>query len=87
MSSGTTEWKATRRGTADQAECHDVGRNAAGSVFPDVPAQVRTWAFEGYSAEEVLGVRYGTDGFGVFIADTVPPEERKTIYADLSGQQ
>ena len=86
-SSGTTGWKDTRHGTADQAECHDLGKNAAGSVFPEVPAQVRTWTFEDYSPEEVLGVRYGTDGFGVFIADTVPPEERKTIHADLSGQQ
>ena len=58
-----------------------------GSAFPDDPAQVGIWTFEGYSSVEVLGVRYGTDGFVVFVADTVQPDERDRIDADLAGEQ
>ncbi|MCI4685092.1 DUF6281 family protein [Rhodoblastus acidophilus] len=82
---GTTTREGSRHLRADQAECHDTGCNAVGSVFPDVPTQVRTWTFKGYSPDEVLGVRFGNDGFGVFIADTLEPATRRRIYADLSG--
>jgi hypothetical protein len=84
---GTTSRDATRHVEADEAQCHDVGPNADGSVFADNPEQVRTWTFEGYSPNDVLGVRYGNNGFGVFIAETVQPDERERIYAELSGAE
>ena len=81
---GTTNRQAMRHVAADEAQCHDVGPNADGSVFADNPDQVRTWTFESYSPADVLGVKYDKDGFGVFIADNVPVDERERIYADLS---
>lgn len=84
---GTTSREATRHVDADEAQCHDVGPNADGSVFADNPEQVRTWTFEGYSPDEVLGVKYGKDAFGVFIADNVPLDERERIYSELSGAE
>ncbi|MBC9732419.1 DUF6281 family protein [Nocardioides marmotae] len=85
-SHGSTSRDATRHGRADEAQCHDIGPDAGGSVFADDPEQVRTWTFEGYSPDEVLGVKYGTNGFGVFVADTVQPDQRERIYAELSGE-
>ena len=61
ISHSHTQWAATRYGTADQAKCHDVGEDAAGSVFPEHPRQVTTWTFEGYPPERVLGVRFDAD--------------------------
>lgn len=78
---------ARRHVTADQTNCDDVGRDSAGSVFPEEPAQVRTWAFESYSPAQVLGVPYGKNSFGVFIADTVGDDAQRRIYADLSKGQ
>lgn len=84
---GQTERPANSHAKADQAECDDAGESPNGSVFPDDPVQVRTWTFEGYPPEMVLGIRYDTNALGVFIADTVPVEERERIYEDLSGAQ
>ena len=81
---GTTSREATRYVEADEAQCHDVGTDDRGSVFADIPAQVRTWTFKGYSPKEVLGVQYDKHELGVFIADTVAPEERDSIYANLA---
>lgn len=84
---GTTYREATRHVDADEAQCHDVGPTAPGSVFADNPEQVRTWTFDGYSPDDVLGVKNGNDGFGVFIADNVPVDERERIHAELSGAE
>ena len=81
---GYTKSEATRHGVADQAECHDFGHDAAGSVFPDDPQQVPTWTFDGYSPDEVLGVRFGNGGFAVFVVDSLPPEERDRMLEALS---
>lgn len=62
-------------------------KGAAGSVFPDDPDTVTAWTFDGYPATEVLGIRYGKNSFGVFVADTVPAEERDRIYADLTKRR
>ena len=83
-SNGYTQRGATRHGAADQAECHDVGVDAPGSVFPADPQQVRTWTFDGYSPDKVLGVRFGEDGFAVFVADSVRDHERNRIFEALS---
>lgn len=80
---GYTERRASRHSVADRAECHDAGEDAAGSVFPEEPEQVTTWTFSRYQPEKVLGVRVDSDTFGVFVADSVPDAERKSIYRDL----
>lgn len=82
-SHGYTERTATRHSVADQADCEDVGEDAAGSVFPEHPQQVTTWSFRGYPPEEVVGVRSGKKSFAVFVADSVPDAERERIYRDL----
>src|SRR5690349_15313842 len=56
-SDGYSGLEAREHATAERAECHDVGPDAKGSVFPDVPDRVATWAFEGHPTDEVLGVR------------------------------
>lgn len=84
---GTSSREADRHVEADEADCEDTGRDARGSVFPDNPRRVRTWVFEGYPPEKVLGVQYGKNSFGVFVADTVASDEQERIYADLSGDK
>ena len=81
---GSAQRDATAHGTADQAECDDTGQNPAGSVFPDDPQQVETWRFAGYPPAEVLGVRSGGDGFEVYVADSLPDDERDRILEELS---
>lgn len=82
-SHGYTERKASRHSVADQADCEDVGEDAAGSVFPEHPQQVTTWSFRGYPPEEVLGVRSDKNSLAVFVADSVPDAERERIYREL----
>ncbi len=84
-SHGVTERQPRRHASAERAECEDVGKDAAGSVFPDDPTRVATWAFDGYPPAAVLGVRYGNGSFGVFIADSLSVEERERIHEDLVG--
>jgi hypothetical protein len=87
-SHGYTDAPGTKLGTADWAECWDVGspgREPLGSVFPEDPRQVTTWSFEGYSSDQVLGVRNGNNPpFAVFVADSVPRAERERIFRELS---
>ncbi|RYU14349.1 DUF6281 family protein [Nocardioides iriomotensis] len=78
-----TDQGATKFGTADEADCHDVGREAPGSVFPNDPRQVAVWTFGGYTSEQVLGVRFGPDSFMVFIADSVPRDQAEHISRTL----
>lgn len=79
---GHTDSAASEFGVADQAECHDNGRDAPGSVFPDDPRQVTVWSFRGYATKDVVGVRF-RDSFAVFVADDVPQLESDWIYAEL----
>jgi hypothetical protein len=83
-SHGHTEREASKHSVADRAECHDVGENAAGSVFPEQPEQVTTWSFRGYPPEKVVGVRFDADSFAVFVADSVPDAERANIFHELA---
>lgn len=85
-SHGYSDHDATRYGAVDTAECHDVGRNAPGSVFLEDPRQVTAWTFEAYPPEQVLGVRFEDDTFAVFVADSVPRDERDRIYRDLRAR-
>lgn len=82
-SSGYTDRDATRFGEADEAECHDLGGDAPGSVFPDDPKQVTTWSFAGYPTDKVLGVRFDEDSFAVYVADTLPRAESGRIFREL----
>jgi hypothetical protein len=85
-SHGYTERGATEHSSAEEAVCEDVGPDAAGSVFPAAPSLVTTWTFKGFPAAKVLGVRSGdTSTFAVFVADSVPAQERDRIYQHLAG--
>lgn len=84
---GHAESSATKFSSAEEADCDDVGADPAGSVFPESPRTVTTWRFANYSPERVLGVRSSSaDPFAVFVADSVPDEERDRIYEDLSSE-
>jgi hypothetical protein len=83
---GHTRRSALRYSSADEADCEDVGEDADGSVFPEHPRQVTTWAFSGFSPVKVLGVRIDQESFVVFVADSVPPEERDRIYRNLAEE-
>jgi hypothetical protein len=83
-SHGHTDRGATKHSFAEAAECHDVGEDAAGSVFPTHPRQVITWSFRGYPPEEVVGVRVDQDSFAVFVADSVRLAERERIWRELA---
>lgn len=80
---GYTERNASKHSVAERADCHDVGKGPAGSVFPENPQQVATWSFRGYPPEEVVGVRFDKDMFAVFVADSVPDAARERIYRGL----
>ena len=80
---GHSEHPATKRGTADRAGCHDLGRDAQGSVFTDDPAQVGVWTFRGYAIEKVLGVRGAGGSFEVFVAESLSREEAERILRRL----
>ena len=82
-SHGMTDRRASEYSTAEEADCQDVGQDAAGSVSPEQPHHVTTWEFPGYSPATVLSVRYGEDSFGVFLAESLGPDERERVYADL----
>ncbi len=83
---GRIQHSAILYSSADEADCEDVGENADGSVFPEHPRQVRTWAFSGFPPEKVLGVRANRDSFAVLFADTMSPEQRDQIYQDLAEE-
>lgn len=80
---GYTERNARKHASAERTDCHDVGKDAAGSVFPEEPQHVTTWSFRGYSPEEVVGVRFDKDTFAVFVADSAPDAARERIYREL----
>ncbi|MGA8257943.1 MAG: DUF6281 family protein [Nocardioides sp.] len=80
---GSTERGGVRHSVADQADCDDVGPDAAGSVFSERSKQVTTWSFRGYPPVEVVGVRSDQDSFAVFVADSVPDAERDRIFEEL----
>jgi hypothetical protein len=67
-SNGYTGHRATRYAAADRAQRDDMGADPRGSVFPDHPQQVTTWAFRGYPPDKVLAVRVGKGSFAVFVA-------------------
>lgn len=82
-SHGSTQRRASRHSSAEAAECHDVGKDPAGSFFPEDPRQVATWTFPGYAPEKVLGVRYDKRSFGIFVADTVSNARAERILRQL----
>lgn len=84
---GHTDHEATELGTADQAECHDMGPSPEGSVFEDDPSQVDIWAFDRYPTEEVVGVEVARGTFAVFVAEGVPSARSGEILQQLTAER
>ena len=80
---GYTERAATRHTAADEADCQDVGKDAAGLGFPDHRRQVATWTFKGFPPEKVVGVRFDRGSYTVFVAESVPHREGDRILRAL----
>ena len=83
-SPGYTDRPATPLGTAEEARCHDTGQDARGSVFTDASPTVATFAFPGYPAAEVLGVRSRDGEYAVYVAVSAGIAESERIYAELT---
>ena len=79
-----TERVGTELGVAEKAECHDVGEDAEGSVFGDDPPEVKVWSFEGFSPDEIVGVRFDDQQFEVYLADSLAPADIERISEELS---
>ena len=85
-----TGWSVTKRdaqplGDAERASCDDTSREASGSYFADSPESVPVWSFEGYSPDEVLGVRFDKESYTIFIAESLPDGDRDSLLAELGG--
>ena len=80
---GFTREPATEHRPAEVAACHDVGPDPEGSVFTDDGATVTSWRFDGYSADEVLGVRQDRHRYVVLVATSVSDTDRDRIMAAL----
>ena len=82
---GFTNLAATRFADVELADCHDLGRGAPGSVFPEDAHHVSGWSFPGYSTDDVLGVPFDEDSFAVYVSDAVPPAESERLFTELAG--
>lgn len=83
-------WSATdaevrRLGEAERASCDDTSEDAKGSYFGDDAERVTVWSFEGYPSDEVLGVRLDETSYTIFVADSLPDDERDRLVAELSA--
>jgi hypothetical protein len=83
---GQSDRKPVPFATADRADCHDVGRNAPGSVFADSPQQVEAWRFDGYSPREVLAVPVDNNSYEVFFAESVSDDAIHRVLAELADR-
>lgn len=79
---GSSNHLAWKHAVADAAECHDVGADAEGSVFPDDARTVTVSPFGAYPPREVLGVPVDENTYTV--ADSLSPEERNRILEEPS---
>lgn len=84
---GHTDHEATEVGTAEQAECHDMGPSPEGSVFGNDPSQVVVFAFDGYPTDEVVGVEFARGSFAVFVAERVPSDRSDEILQQLTAER
>ncbi len=83
VEAGFTKHPATASGQAERAECHDVGRDAPGPVFPADAKHVHVVAFESHARSDVLGVREDRR-IRVFVAEGVAAEP---VMNALSGDR
>ena len=83
---GVTKHPATATGQAERAECHDVGPNAPGTVFPGDGEKVKVVTFEEYEASQVLGVREGNTT-RVFVAEGVASQPVMKALEGDAGQR
>lgn len=81
-----TQRAASRHGTAERADCHDVGEDAPGNVFPEDPQTVVVFAFEGYSPDRVLGIRAGGGLFEVMVARSLSRDEVERVTQELTAE-
>lgn len=70
-------------GEGDLSDCDDMGEDAQGAFFPSEPEQVTVVALEGYEPAEVLGVRDDVGTVTIYVAESVPDEQRDTILEEL----
>ena len=80
---GFTDRSASEFAVAVEADCHDVGADAEGSVFSEDPKQVTVWSFQGYAPEKVVGVHFDKDSLAVFV-ESVPRADVDRIVNELS---
>lgn len=85
-----TGWSATtadaqRLGDAERASCDDNGSDAKGAYFADEPERVTVWSFDGYSPDEVLGIRLDKNSYTVFIAVSLADGDRDSLVRELRG--
>ena len=81
---GSTDRSGSEHGTALEAVCEDVGKDARGSVFTDDSQLVTTYRVAGYPATQVLGIERGQlDGYEVFVAESVSSGDRDRILREL----
>ncbi|HEX6338261.1 MAG TPA: DUF6281 family protein [Jiangellaceae bacterium] len=82
-----TDRVGTELGTAESAECHDVGEDAAGSVFSADSPQVDVWSVDSYSPDDVLAVPFDDDSFQVFFSESLSAEDVERIAEDLADDR
>jgi hypothetical protein len=82
IAGGFTARPVERLGEADLASCADVGPDARGAYFADVPPRIPVWAFLGYDPAEVLGVQE-SGGVRVLLADDLTADVRDDLIAEL----
>ena len=81
---GFTEIPAAKHGEAEVASCDDNGEDASGAYFPDDASRVTTWEFEGFSPDDVLGVRFEEGTLSVYVSDSVSLDERERLIKELA---
>ena len=83
-----TGWSATGLeaqplGDAERSSCDDNGPDPKGAYFADEPERVRVWSFDGYSPDEVLGVRLDKSSYTIFVAESLSSSERDALVREL----
>jgi hypothetical protein len=79
----STDLPGTKLGKADMADCDDMGEDAQGSVFGEDPDQVEVWSIEGYSPDEVIGLRDVDDSVSVYFAESLSTADIERISREL----
>ncbi|WP_341925536.1 DUF6281 family protein [Nocardioides psychrotolerans] len=65
------------------SDCDDMGQDPQGAFFPTEPDKVPLVALEGYEPAEVIGVRADDGTVTIYVAESVPDEDRDAILEEL----